>query len=203
MGNHEIMMLLAASAGRTPQGRADVAPSAWAAPRAGQMRAGRTDPGAATSLLWHAPGRARRHRCGHAQPCAARQHAVRPWRARSACRSRRVPDQPWTIFTEARWAWINHGFLDWKAGFKGTLVVHGHTPPDKHREISGMEDPHLFEGDRLGSTAAAPHRHRRPAPRFATAVTHPQGRHASQPISRTDNRYFSAVSERASSFVLR
>jgi len=58
--------------------------------------------------------------------------------------------RPWTIFTEARWAWINHGFLDWKAGFKGTLVVHGHTPPDKHREISGLEDPHLFEGDRLG-----------------------------------------------------
>jgi serine/threonine protein phosphatase 1 len=58
--------------------------------------------------------------------------------------------RPWTAFTEARWAWINHGFLDWKAGFKGTLVVHGHTPPDKHRKISGMEDPHLFEGDRLG-----------------------------------------------------
>ena len=29
-------------------------------------------------------------------------------------------------------------------------MVHGHTPPDKHREISGMEDVHLFEGDRLG-----------------------------------------------------
>lgn len=58
--------------------------------------------------------------------------------------------RPWTIFTEARWAWINHGFLDWKAGFNGTLVVHGHTPPDKHRSISGMADPHLFEGDRLG-----------------------------------------------------
>ena len=58
--------------------------------------------------------------------------------------------RPWTIFTEARWAWINHGFLDWKGGFDGTLVVHGHTPPDKHKAISGMEDPHLFEGDRLG-----------------------------------------------------
>ena len=58
--------------------------------------------------------------------------------------------RPWTIFTEARWAWINHGFLDWKKGFGGILVVHGHTPPDKHREISGMADPHLFEGDRLG-----------------------------------------------------
>jgi len=58
--------------------------------------------------------------------------------------------RPWTVFTEARWAWINHGFLDWKGGFGGTLVVHGHTPPDKHRAISGMADPHLFEGDRLG-----------------------------------------------------
>jgi len=58
--------------------------------------------------------------------------------------------RPWTDFTDARWAWINRGFLDWKDGFKGTLVVHGHTPPALHREISGMDDPHLFEGDRLG-----------------------------------------------------
>ena len=58
--------------------------------------------------------------------------------------------RPWTQFTDARWAWINRGFLDWKGGFKGTLVVHGHTPPPLHRAISGMEDPHLFEGDRLG-----------------------------------------------------
>jgi len=58
--------------------------------------------------------------------------------------------RPWTDFTDARWAWINRGFLDWKEGFQGTLVVHGHTPPALHREISGMEDPHLFEGDRLG-----------------------------------------------------
>jgi serine/threonine protein phosphatase 1 len=58
--------------------------------------------------------------------------------------------RPWTLFTEARWAWINHGFLDWKGRFGGILVVHGHTPPDKHRAISGLDDPHLFEGDRLG-----------------------------------------------------
>ena len=41
--------------------------------------------------------------------------------------------RPWTQFTDARWAWINRGFLDWKGGFKGTLVVHGHTPPPLHR----------------------------------------------------------------------
>ena len=58
--------------------------------------------------------------------------------------------RPWTAGVNARWAWITRGFLDWKGGFGGTLVVHGHTPPDKHKQISGMDDPHLFEGDRLG-----------------------------------------------------
>jgi serine/threonine protein phosphatase 1 len=57
---------------------------------------------------------------------------------------------PWTAFTDARWAWITHGFLDWQAGFGGTLVVHGHTPPAKHRPLTHMEDPHLFLHDRLG-----------------------------------------------------
>jgi len=57
---------------------------------------------------------------------------------------------PWTEFTEARWAWITRGFLDWQRGFGGTLVVHGHTPPAKHWPLSHMEDPHLFLHDRLG-----------------------------------------------------
>jgi serine/threonine protein phosphatase 1 len=57
---------------------------------------------------------------------------------------------PWTAFTDARWAWITHGFLDWQGGFGGTLVVHGHTPPAKHWPITLMEDPHLFLHDRLG-----------------------------------------------------
>ena len=57
---------------------------------------------------------------------------------------------PWTAFTDARWAWIHMGFLDWKGGFDGTLVVHGHTPPAKHRAISRMKDPHVFLHDRLG-----------------------------------------------------
>jgi serine/threonine protein phosphatase 1 len=56
----------------------------------------------------------------------------------------------WTEFTDARWAWITRGFLDWKSGFKGTLVVHGHTPPAKHFPLTGMADPHLFHEDRLG-----------------------------------------------------
>jgi serine/threonine protein phosphatase 1 len=57
---------------------------------------------------------------------------------------------PWTAFTDARWAWITHGFLDWQGGFGGTLVVHGHTPPAKHWPLTHMEDPHLFLHDRLG-----------------------------------------------------
>jgi serine/threonine protein phosphatase 1 len=42
------------------------------------------------------------------------------------------------------------GFLDWRGGFGGTLVVHGHTPPPRHRELTGQDDPHLFQHDRLG-----------------------------------------------------
>src|SRR5581483_388881 len=58
--------------------------------------------------------------------------------------------RPWSGFTEARWAWIQEGFLDWTGGFGGRLVVHGHTPPPKHRALTGQADPHLFAHDRLG-----------------------------------------------------
>ncbi len=58
--------------------------------------------------------------------------------------------RPWMSETEATWAWIQQGFLDWKGGFGGTMVVHGHTPPPKHRTLTGQSDPHLFQHDRLG-----------------------------------------------------
>jgi serine/threonine protein phosphatase 1 len=58
--------------------------------------------------------------------------------------------RPWTDFTAARWCWIQQGFLDWRGGFGGRLVVHGHTPPPKHRALTGQDDPHLFLHDRLG-----------------------------------------------------
>jgi serine/threonine protein phosphatase 1 len=58
--------------------------------------------------------------------------------------------RPWTAFIGATWAWIMEGFLDWRGGFNGTLVVHGHTPPPRHRELTGQDDPHLFLHDRLG-----------------------------------------------------
>ena len=57
---------------------------------------------------------------------------------------------PWTAGMQARWAWITKGFLDWQGGFGGTLVVHGHTPPNKHWPLAQMADPHLFLHDRLG-----------------------------------------------------
>lgn len=58
--------------------------------------------------------------------------------------------RPWSAFHGASWAWIKEGFLDWRGGFGGTLVVHGHTPPPRHRELTGQDDPHLFQHDRLG-----------------------------------------------------
>jgi serine/threonine protein phosphatase 1 len=57
--------------------------------------------------------------------------------------------RPWTAGVNARWAWITRGFLDWQGGFGGTLVVHGHTPPAKHRKFSGMADTNVFADDRL------------------------------------------------------
>jgi serine/threonine protein phosphatase 1 len=155
MGNHEIMMMLAAIGGPY----ADKARTMWLSKRMGgqvlldQMRArvGRPAAPADLALLAEALGDAVVHRL-----YAMRSH-VRIGNTlfvHGGLDPHADPDEfltrPWTIFTEARWAWINHGFLDWKGGFGGTLVVHGHTPPDKHRAISGMTDPHLFEGDRLG-----------------------------------------------------
>lgn len=58
--------------------------------------------------------------------------------------------RPWTAFREAEWAWIMADFLQWPRGFGGTLVVHGHTPPMRHRELTGQDDPHRFMHDRLG-----------------------------------------------------
>jgi serine/threonine protein phosphatase 1 len=58
--------------------------------------------------------------------------------------------RPWTSFTDARWAWVHGEFLRWQGGFNGKIVVHGHTPPHLHRELTGQEDVHLFAFDRLG-----------------------------------------------------
>jgi len=49
---------------------------------------------------------------------------------------------PWTTFGEKHWAWIQEPFLRWRGGFGGLMVIHGHTPPPKHRKMSGYPDPH-------------------------------------------------------------
>jgi serine/threonine protein phosphatase 1 len=155
IGNHEILMLLAMGHGQ----RAEKAAAMWLAERTGgskvlaEMRAAVRDPMALPSyeLATAALGRQildmlltqRSHlRLGNAvfvhgglDGQTAQDIFLAP---------------PWTAGTKARWAWITTGFLDWQGGFGGTLVVHGHTPPQKHWPLTHMEDPHLFLHDRLG-----------------------------------------------------
>jgi serine/threonine protein phosphatase 1 len=57
--------------------------------------------------------------------------------------------RPWTAFTDARWAWVHGEFLQWRGGFGGRLIVRGHTPPEKHRELTGEIDPHRLVFDRI------------------------------------------------------
>jgi serine/threonine protein phosphatase 1 len=154
MGNHEIMMMLTVVGGP----HAHKAETMWLSKRMGghvlldQMvaRAGRPAAHADQGLLHDALGEAVVHRLQGMRSHVRLGNTVfvhgglDPHAEEDEFLAR-----PWLIFTEARWAWINHGFLDWKKGFGGTLVVHGHTPPDKHKAISGMDDTHLFEGDRL------------------------------------------------------
>ena len=47
------------------------------------------------------------------------------------------------------WAWIDKSFLTWRGGFRGRLVVHGHTPPDLYRFLTGTPNTFRFDGDRL------------------------------------------------------
>src|ERR1043165_5562012 len=56
---------------------------------------------------------------------------------------------PFTEFGGNHWAWINEAFLKWRGGFGGFMVVHGHPPPERHRQMSGYPDPHVFQHDRL------------------------------------------------------
>lgn len=155
IGNHEILMLLAMGDGE----RAEMATAMWLAERTGgskvlqEMRCAVRDPTALPSyeLAVAALGRQvldrlltqRSHlRLGN----AVFVHGGLDGRTSQAA----FLAAPWTAGTGARWAWITTGFLDWKGGFGGTLVVHGHTPPQKHWPLTQMEDPHLFLHDRLG-----------------------------------------------------
>ena len=154
IGNHEILMLLAMRGGAL----AAKASAMWLNPRMGgaavlaEMRAAVRDPAAP---LNHAL----------AVEALGRDVVDRLLTQRASLRLGNTlfvhggldglgdPDRflarPWTAGVNARWAWITRGFLDWQGGFGGTLVVHGHTPPAKHRRFSGMDDTHQFLHDRL------------------------------------------------------
>jgi serine/threonine protein phosphatase 1 len=155
IGNHEILMLLAIGDGP----RMEKARTLWLAERAGgnkvlaEMRRVVRDPLAPLSyaLVVAALGEKLVR-----QLLTQRSH-VRVGNAlfvhgglRGGVDEASFLATPWTAGDQARWAWITKGFLDWQDGFGGTLVVHGHTPPNKHFPFTQMEDPHLFLHDRLG-----------------------------------------------------
>ena len=154
IGNHEILMLLAMRGGPL----ASKALQAWLSERMGggtvlaEMRAAVRDPQAPLSYALA--------RAALGQPVVDLLLTQRPYLRLGNTlfvhggldgRSDQASflSRPWTAGVNARWAWITHGFLDWTGGFGGTLVVHGHTPPAKHRRFSGMEDTHQFLHDRL------------------------------------------------------
>ena len=155
IGNHEILMLLAMGGGP----RSEKATAMWLAERTGgskvlaEMRAAVRDPAAlptyelaAAALGRHILDRLLTQRSHLRLGNVVFVHGGLDGRIPQAA----FLAPPWTAGTEARWAWITTGFLDWQGGFGGTLVVHGHTPPHKHRPLTHMQDPHLFMYDRLG-----------------------------------------------------
>jgi serine/threonine protein phosphatase 1 len=154
IGNHEILMLLAMRGGPL----ASKALQAWLTERTGggqvlaEMRAVVGDP--------HAPLSYELARAALGQPVVDLLLTERAWLrlgnalfVHGGLDGHSDPEsflaRPWTAGTNARWAWITAGFLDWTGGFGGTLVVHGHTPPEKHRKLSGMADTNVFAHDRL------------------------------------------------------
>ena len=82
-------------------------------------------------------------------PPADRQHDLRAWGIDPSLTPETALAAPFTEFGGNHWAWINEPFLKWRGGFGGVIVVHGHTPPERHRKISGYPDPHVFQHDRL------------------------------------------------------
>jgi len=154
IGNHEILMLLAIRGGAL----ASKAATMWLSDRMGggkvmdEMRAVVRDPAAPPSI---ALARTALRRQTLDLLLTQRSH-VRLGNAlfvhgglAGGSNSGAFLERPWTAGVNARWAWITRGFLDWHGGFGGTLVVHGHTPPAKHRKFSGMPDTTVFAHDRL------------------------------------------------------
>lgn len=155
MGNHEMSLLLAIGDGP----HAPAARQLWLGEHMGggavlgemRRRAGRPDAALDHSLLQATMG-STVTTCLHSMQTHLQlgnvlfvHGGLRPMVDATAYLS-----QAWTRFREAEWAWIMADFLQWKEGFGGLRVVHGHTPPARHLELTGQDDPHSFMYDRLG-----------------------------------------------------
>lgn len=155
MGNHEMSMLLAAGDGP----HAPMARQLWLGEHMGggavltemRARAGRPDAGFDRALLESTMGS---HVIGCLEGMETHLRLGNVLFVHGGLRPG-VPvadylARPWTDFREAEWAWIMADFLQWKEGFGGLRVVHGHTPPVRHHELTRQDDPHRFMHDRLG-----------------------------------------------------
>lgn len=65
--------------------------------------------------------------------------------------------RPCTEFDETHWAWIKAPFLRHVSGFGGQMIVHGHTPPDEYRRLTGGREPHQVRDARLCLDAGSAH----------------------------------------------
>jgi serine/threonine protein phosphatase 1 len=154
IGNHEILMLLTLRG----EAQAEKATGLWLGERTGgakvlaEMRAAVRDPGARPTyaLAAEALGEtAMRLLLGQRSHVTVGNTVFVHGGLEGGADSETFLATPWTAGLQARWAWITKGFLDWPGGFGGTLVVHGHTPPNKHRPLSQMDDTLVFRHDRL------------------------------------------------------
>jgi serine/threonine protein phosphatase 1 len=154
IGNHEILMLLTLRG----EAGAEKAAALWLSDRAGgarvlaEMRAAVRDPGAMPSYALAAEALGEevvRLLLGQRSHVAVGNTVFVHGGLDGAADKDAFLATPWTAGMQARWAWITKGFLDWTGGFGGALVVHGHTPPDKHRPLSGMGETMVFLHDRL------------------------------------------------------
>ena len=154
MGNHEQLMLLANGEG--PE--APFARHAWSITEGGsmlaEMRAAVGDPAAAPSpaLIAAALGPAVMAALGAMRSHLLVGNLVLVHGGLDPARALPVfLGQGWQGLgaRPRHWAWITAGFLDWAGGFGGRVVVHGHTPPDKQRRHTGLDDPHVLHQARL------------------------------------------------------
>ncbi len=160
IGNHEILMLLAIRG----EAQAERATALWLGERTGgakvlaEMRAAVRDPDAAPTYALAAAALGEgvmRLLLGQRSHVALGNTVFVHGGLEGGTNIEKFLDTPWTAGLQARWAWITKGFLDWQGGFGGILVVHGHTPPNKHRPLSQMDDTLVFLHDRLGLDAGS------------------------------------------------